>query len=110
MTIVTVCLIILHTNHLYMDTSLFLGNFGQSGWASGALDLLWPIVLITNLATIAFIYKTDFSPIYYRTLNNESESIELTHEEIELDKLNRIAEMQLKAQNSRRSASRKYLV
>jgi RNA polymerase sigma factor (sigma-70 family) len=40
-----------------------------------------------------FIYKTDFSPLYFRELNDISKPAELTDEEIELDKLNRIAEM-----------------
>lgn len=93
MMIATVCLIILHIDHFYVDTSLFLGKFGQSGWTNGELDLLWPAFLITNLATIVFIYKTDFSPVYYRETNDKFEASELTHEEMELDRLNRIAEM-----------------
>jgi len=93
MLVVTACLIILHMNHLYIDTSLFFGKLGQSGWANGVIDVLWLVFLITNFTTIVFIYKTDFSPLYFRELNDISKPAELTDEEIELDKLNRIAEM-----------------
>lgn len=93
MLVVTACLIILHMNHLYVDTSLFFGKLGQSGWANGVIDVLWLVFLITNFTTIVFIYKTDFSPLYFRELNDISKPAELTDEEIELDKLNRIAEM-----------------
>lgn len=93
MLVVTACLIILHMNHLYIDTSLFFGKLGQSGWANGVIDVLWLVFLITNFTTIVFIYKTDFSPLFIRELNDISKPAELTDEEIELDKLNRIAEM-----------------
>jgi DNA-binding CsgD family transcriptional regulator len=93
MLVVTACLIILHMNHLYVDTSLFFGKLGQSGWANGVIDVLWLVFLITNFTTIVFIYKTDFSPLFFRELNDISKPAELTDEEIELDKLNRIAEM-----------------
>lgn len=93
MLVVTACLIILHMNHLYIDTSLFFGKLGQSGWANGVIDVLWLVFLITNFTTIVFIYKTDFSPLFFRELNDISKPAELTDEEIELDKLNRIAEM-----------------
>jgi RNA polymerase sigma factor (sigma-70 family) len=66
---------------------------GQSGWANGVIDVLWLVFLITNFTTIVFIYKTDFSPLFFRELNDISKPAELTDEEIELDKLNRIAEM-----------------
>ena len=80
----------LHMNHLYVDTNF--GKLGQSGWANGVIDVLWLVFLITNFTTIVFIYKLTYS-LYFRELNDISKPVELTDEEIELDKLNRIAEM-----------------
>lgn len=93
MVVVTICLISIHINHVYADTNLYFGNFGISGWAIEKLDVLWLAFLIINVATILFIYKTDFSPIYYHKIEDASNKSELTNEELELYKLNRISEV-----------------
>lgn len=92
MVIVTGCLIVLHINHIYVDTNLYLGNFGKSGWTYGALDLLWFLFLIINISTILFIYKTDFSPVYYRDYKRGKDLAALSYEESELEKINIISE------------------
>ena len=90
--VLSLTLITFHINHMYVDINLYLGNYGKSGWDSGAVDILWLIFFIINICTIAFIYKTDFSPIYYRDNSKVWDIKEISADNRELVKINIIAE------------------
>lgn len=101
-TVVTVTLAVLHISHMIVDGKLYLGLYGQSGWGNEILDPVWLVFLVTNIATIVFIYKADFSPVYYRDEHgNETGIGEVVHEDEDVAKINRSAELHRLTQRER---------
>lgn len=103
--VVTIMLVVLHITHLIVDCKLYLGLYGYSGWDNQVMDPVWLVFMITNIATIMFVYKVDFSPVYYgEELNSGIDlpsEVQISHEEKDVIKLNKVAELHRLTQRER---------
>ncbi|MDD2215578.1 MAG: response regulator transcription factor [Eubacteriales bacterium] len=87
---VTICILLFDFDQFKIDAGLADGDYGVSVWSMGAFDTTGPLILIISILTIIFIYKTDFSPLYFRpdyeenTINNLTQILDTIAEKHKL--------------------------
>ncbi|NLD20629.1 MAG: helix-turn-helix transcriptional regulator [Clostridiales bacterium] len=54
-----------------VDVGLFFGRFGVSAWALEFPDFTGPIMFLCSLATFVFVFKEDFSPLFFAKRETE---------------------------------------
>lgn len=85
---VSVILMLWDIQQAFIDSSLYMGRY-ISAWASGIPDTTAPAVFIIGLATFIFLFREDFSPIFYAAdvlesaASHENSNQDLTSETID---------------------------
>lgn len=55
-----------------VDVGLFFGRFGVSAWSLEVPDFTGPVMFLCNLATFVFVFREDFSPLFFHGENDRS--------------------------------------
>ncbi len=63
--VVSALLVMWDINQVIVDTGLYFGRFGKSAWLLERFDPTGPVMLIIALMVFLFVFKEDFSPIYF---------------------------------------------
>ncbi len=63
--IVSALLVMWDINQVIVDTGLYFGRFGKSAWQLETFDPTGPVMLVIALTVFLFVFKEDFSPIYF---------------------------------------------
>lgn len=63
--IVSGLIMIWDINQVVVDIGLYWGKFGISAWQLEKFDPTGPIMIIIAFATFLFVFKEDFSPLYF---------------------------------------------
>lgn len=61
---VSAALILLDLSQAAVNFKLYFGKFGISAWDLHTFDPTGPLLTVISLATLIFIFRTDFTPIY----------------------------------------------
>lgn len=79
---VSALLVIWDINQVIVDIGLYFGRFGKSAWLLERFDPTGPIMLIIAFAIFMFVFKEDFSPIYFVQAETEpADYLDVTAEE-----------------------------
>jgi DNA-binding CsgD family transcriptional regulator len=62
--VVSVVLLFWNIQQISVDTSLYFGVY-KSAWLSGVIDSTGIVMFISGLATFLYVFREDFSPLYY---------------------------------------------
>ena len=62
--VVSAALILLDLSQAAVNLKLYFGKFGISAWDLHTFDPTGPLLAVIGLATLIFIFRTDFTPIY----------------------------------------------
>ncbi len=63
--VVSVLLVMWDINQVIVDIGLYFGRFGKSAWLLEKFDPTGPVMLIIALMVFLFVFKEDFSPMYF---------------------------------------------
>lgn len=63
--VVSALLIMWDINQIIVDAGLYFGRFGKSVWMLEIFDPTGPVMLIIALMVFLFVFREDFSPLYF---------------------------------------------
>lgn len=63
--VVSALLVMWDLNQVIVDTGLYFGRFGKSAWLLEKFDPTGPVMLVIALMVFLFVFKEDFSPMYF---------------------------------------------
>lgn len=68
--IVSLSLMIWNTQQIFVDSDLYLGIY-KSAWVNGVIDTTGIVMFIIGLATFVYLFREDFSPLFYTTIGHD---------------------------------------
>lgn len=79
--VVSALLIMWDIDQMVVDTGLYFGRFGKSAWLLERFDPTGPVMLVIALMVFLFVFKEDFSPLYFaQTEAEQAESLDVIAE------------------------------
>ena len=69
--IVSVSLMIWNIQQIFVDSDLYLGIY-KSAWVNGIIDTTGIVMFIVGLATFIYLFREDFSPLFYTTIEHDA--------------------------------------
>ena len=63
--VVSALLVMWDINQIIVDAGLYFGRFGKSVWMLEIFDPTGPVMLIIALMVFLFVFREDFSPLYF---------------------------------------------
>lgn len=63
--VVSALLVMWDLNQVIVDTGLYFGRFGKSAWLLERFDPTGPAMLVIALMVFLFVFREDFSPMYF---------------------------------------------
>lgn len=80
--VVSVALMIWSIQQIFIDSSLYTGIY-KSAWISGDIDTTGIVMFICGMATFIYLFRADFSPLFYteKTKADEVDPLDQTAEQ-----------------------------